>query len=629
MINVSPRSQVTDGALQMSADPIVYCLEHLTDYKQFERLCTDVMSQSGYADIEPFGGTNDRGRDALHVSRTDPDDITIFAYSVRSDWQQKLHNEDCVRIRDEGHKLNRVVFATTATITAMQRDQAKDKVRDEHGWELELYGLERLRVRLAGELRHLVARHPAIFCPPFFPRRGGVSIAESRDTLVIDHVDEDHALAAWLSRRLQLAGYRTWCFGTAPLAGENNDDSIRALLKHRALRYLPILSRSSVVQADFVGRCGLACGVDDLTLPCRSGAFDGNRLPAKMRELTSAPFCKGWSDGLRALLDALDSAGIAPELDAARGQAIALKSYVPEPLTRPVPEKVYTNTFATSIPAAIQVCELKRDLSQTEQERLRQFWPFAKASSKVLLSFDDPPNDVPLRLGDRREKYAWSSFHSYHGKRSLDVVKELVRRSLDVACVAAGFRWCGNRKVFYLSQDKEVHRRASYVHVDGRKTWVVLTGEKTQGSGESGKKFRYQLCPLFRVGFDEDKRCWVTLRIYVRITDTEGNPLQHMAITRRRKTVAKSWWNKEWMARTIAMIQAISKGASEIRIGTDGCEVVVECQPLQWECPVSIDYQAVERLGDFQEEMALLRYEPEDDDEEPDTGSSDQSEERG
>ena len=110
----------------MSADPIVYCLEHLTDYPQFERLCSDVMNQSGYRDIEPLGGSNDRGRDALHISRADPNDITIFAYSVRGDWEQKLLNEDCRRIEEEQHQLQTLVFVTTSSLTSTQRDTIKD-----------------------------------------------------------------------------------------------------------------------------------------------------------------------------------------------------------------------------------------------------------------------------------------------------------------------------------------------------------------------------------------------------------------------------------------------------------------------------------------------------------------------
>ncbi len=73
----------------MAADPIIYCLENITDYAQFERLCSDVMSKQGYPNIEPIGGHKDRGRDALDCS-SDTNLHTIFAYSVREDWRKKL-----------------------------------------------------------------------------------------------------------------------------------------------------------------------------------------------------------------------------------------------------------------------------------------------------------------------------------------------------------------------------------------------------------------------------------------------------------------------------------------------------------------------------------------------------------
>lgn len=219
----------------MSADPIIYCLEQLTDYRQFERLCSDVMAGSGFEKIEPLGGSNDRGRDALHVCRDNPDDVTIFAYSVRPDWRRKLLDEDCERIREEGHHLKSIVFVCTSAVTSTQKDSVKEAVREKFNWELELFDIERLRVRLASDLRHLIARHPSIFCPPWFPTRGGLSISESHNTLVIDHVPDDHALATWLARRLQLAGHRTWCYGTAPLAGESPDESVRLLIERCAI----------------------------------------------------------------------------------------------------------------------------------------------------------------------------------------------------------------------------------------------------------------------------------------------------------------------------------------------------------------------------------------------------------
>lgn len=91
----------------MAADPIIYCLEHLTDYDQFERLCHDLMASEGWANIEPLGGMKDKGRDAVHVSRLDPDDVTIFAYSVREDWWKKLA-EDAEKIQKHGHRCCRL-----------------------------------------------------------------------------------------------------------------------------------------------------------------------------------------------------------------------------------------------------------------------------------------------------------------------------------------------------------------------------------------------------------------------------------------------------------------------------------------------------------------------------------------
>jgi hypothetical protein len=69
----------------MAADPIVYCLEQLTDYDQFERLCHDLMALDGYRGIEPLGGSKDKGRDAIHVAASTNGAVTVFAYSVRED----------------------------------------------------------------------------------------------------------------------------------------------------------------------------------------------------------------------------------------------------------------------------------------------------------------------------------------------------------------------------------------------------------------------------------------------------------------------------------------------------------------------------------------------------------------
>src|SRR3954447_22246677 len=99
----------------MAADPLIYCLKELTDYDQFERLCHDLMALSGFADIEPLGGSKDKGRDALHVSRNGKS-TTIFAYSVREDWEKKL-KEDADKVITHSHVCNRFVFLCTERLT--------------------------------------------------------------------------------------------------------------------------------------------------------------------------------------------------------------------------------------------------------------------------------------------------------------------------------------------------------------------------------------------------------------------------------------------------------------------------------------------------------------------------------
>jgi hypothetical protein len=45
----------------MGADPIVYCLEKLTDYAQLERLSHELMSLEGIPRLSPWEGSATKG----------------------------------------------------------------------------------------------------------------------------------------------------------------------------------------------------------------------------------------------------------------------------------------------------------------------------------------------------------------------------------------------------------------------------------------------------------------------------------------------------------------------------------------------------------------------------------------
>jgi hypothetical protein len=136
-------------------------LLQLTDYVEFESFCHNLLAMEGYAHIEPLGGGKDKGRDAVHVERSSGK-VTIFAYSVREDWEDKL-DEDLGKIQKHGHPCDEVVFLTNGSPTAGEKDKKKKAVKEKYGWGLEFYDLERISTLVDGRHPELRALPPQIF----------------------------------------------------------------------------------------------------------------------------------------------------------------------------------------------------------------------------------------------------------------------------------------------------------------------------------------------------------------------------------------------------------------------------------------------------------------------------------
>jgi len=601
----------------MSADPILYCLERVSDYRDFERLCSALLAGAGYPGIDPLGGTGDEGRDA--IIRSDDSGRRIgFAYTVRSDWRVKL-GADCRRVQEKGHGPDVFVFVCTEALSASEKDYAYQFVGANFGWTLDLFDLGRLRVQLAGPQRHLLAQHPTIFTPPFFPQRGGQSVAVCRDTIIIDHVPADEALATWLARRLSLAGHRTWCRGTAPLAGEDADETVRILLEARACGYLPVVTDASLADGVFVERCTIAGTKEDFVLPCNAGLGRDARMPSRLVNLVSADFTASWKIGLDQVQGRLASLGIKPSLDEGRGRQIALRDYLPTKVTVGTPEPVFANVFPLQLPKSMLIFDLKRSLSETEARELRERWAFVESSAYRLLAFTHPPPlAIPATDVERTPEFSWGDITHKDGKKTRDIAKELAWRSLNVVCGQKGLKYCADRKVFYFPERETGDWNQPIQHVDGRQTTVQLTGERTKGWGDRADRFLYQLAPLFRPHYDDSGGWCVVLKIYIRVTRLDGSMFEGKEIGRRRKIVSKSWWNKEWLARLLGVVQALQTSEDKIEAGLDNRAVVMGAQPLRWECPVGLDVSQLSGLSDLGEEIASYREREDDEDEDAD-----------
>jgi len=112
------------------------------------------------------------------------------------------------------------------------------------------------------------------------------------------------------------------------------------------------------------------------------------------------------------------------------------------------------------------------------------------------------------------------------------------------------------------------------------------------------------------------------VNVYIRVTTPEGAMFEGKEIGRRRKIVSKSWWNKEWLARLLGVVQALQTAEGRIEIGEGARTVSMLSKPLNWNCPVGLDVSALSGMSDIGEEIAQYRVRDEDDDESDEASSA-------
>jgi hypothetical protein len=303
------------------------------------------------------------------------------------------------------------------------------------------------------------------------------------------------------------------------------------------------------------------------------------------------------------------------EFGSEQGKRIALGDYMPTNVTIAKPEPVFANVFTLQLPQTMLIYDLYAAMSSAEREALRKKWAFVEANPYRLLAFTPPPpNSIPATKPERTPEFLWAETPERDGKRSEDVAKELVRRSLWVVCGEKGLEYCADRDLYYFPKRDNNEWNQKIRHVDGRNTRVALTGARTLGWGDRASPFTYQLAPLFQPQHDADGTWSVVVRVYVRPTDLDGKLYELKAIGRRRKSVTKSWWNKDWLARLLGVVQALETSVGEVRYGEGKRAVVMSSEPLRWECPVSLDVQALSGMVDLGEELAEFKAREGDED---------------
>jgi len=580
----------------MAPDPIIYCLERVTDYWQFERLCNDLMTAEGYDNLEPLGGTGDKGRDAIRICRTDPNDITVFAYSVREDWLVKL-KQDAKRIKNIDHKCNSLVFICTSHYNPTERDDAVDLIFSKYGWRLELYGLERIRTLLSSKHERIIAKHPQIFSPPFFLRAGGQPLSYSPDLVIIDYADNDEALATWLARKLKLHGYGVWCRSIDPVAGESVNDTTDVLLEQRAAVCLSLLSQPAIEDSDLSYRRSSAIAIakrkgSGFLIPLISQPIYEESLDKYTSVLEKISFVESWQLGLNQVIDVLDSANC-PKADG--GEHFALFSFFPDEVVVNQEEMLFSNIFKVKqIPETIHRFEVAHQAIHAMNDDIANRWAYRRVDDTTFLSFHFPPKPDAEDFGFKnRGGGIWKCLDEIDGIVVNNLVPELIRKELIVHCIAMGLKFCKNLSIVYFPKDLIPSNRHYFDFYDGTKSFIKVFGERKFYKPNGSERYRYHLSPNFYIFRQDNGTFAVLLNIYIRLTDLSGKCLDGRKILSRRKHLCKDWFNDEWSKKTIGIMRLLGADGS-IEIGeNDKDKIKVSCHPCSWEVPLSINEEAL------------------------------------
>lgn len=595
----------------MGANVTVYCLENVTDYLQFERLCHDLMALEGYTKIEPLGGFRDKGRDAVHVDKTKN---SVFAYSVREDWQIKLI-EDASKINNHGHNCDELIFITTAEFSASARDKALKEIKDVYGWDLKLYGVERLRVLLETSHPQIRKNHPQIFPPEFLKIEENYHPSEKEHVCIIYSAD-DVVFAGWLAQKLLSFGYRVCCDLTSHLLEEDTPDDIDDVVENQSAIVLSILSNSALADMEHTRQQTLAIRIgkeqnsEHLIAITLDADLPIDNLDRETKSLKFVNFSSNWVSGLKDLIQRMEKTHIPKPL--VNGRSLAARAFNEDDVILEQEESVFLNCYEVmEIPKFIQRYKSDTDIDFEMSKGIQQIWAHRRVDNRTFLSFFNPPKEIANKYNFLPSGGGLTSdTDRLDGISVKNLISEFLKKAMYVKCVQKGLRYCSITNMYYFPDGLFTGNRLAYSKPDGKNTRVNVVGERKYWTPSKEEFYRYHLSPTFYVSQNLFANHVIMIRIRLRITDTNNRPLASKKAFSRRKHLTNNWWNKEWGDRFFAISHFLSDNG-EIIIGSKRNEQIrINSNPKELISPISINETQIDLLksqkirlwaGDFED----------------------------
>ena len=438
---------------------------------------------------------------------------------------------------------------------------------------------------------------------------------QERDHIFISYATEQSALCDWLARRLAAEGYAIWCDRQKLLGGENWINDINVAIDERTFRMVALLSRESLRKPNPQGEwqkgfaLGKKLGIEDFVIPLNTDGLRPDEITWNLQPINYIPFTPSWAKGLTILLKKLES------IDAPRvlndGPRVAIESIVASSAVRDEPEDLLSNCFeVVQTPRYIRKYEVETDLSIGERRALRIEWACRDVSPRHMFAFDDPPTTVnENRCFQCIEQISWRDTKLVDGIDTRHLVVSLIYKCLNLLLRDKGMKYSvitkhrknrKNMEQWYIPQGFLDKDRVSFTFPSGKKSWFNGVGERTYPTRDGGEVYRYHLSPSFSVLRGQTDPFVLFLRNRVYLTDNKGRPLEGLKITSRRKHLCKGWFNYEWGARTLGIVQLLADEDMYVRFGPDGeQQLVISAMPIVPNAPQRIHDELVDEPDDI------------------------------
>jgi hypothetical protein len=420
-----------------------------------------------------------------------------------------------------------------------------------------------------------------------------------REHLFISYAWEDGALAEWLTLKLTSEGYRVWCDRFKMLGGERWPEDIDVAIKTQTFRMLHLVSQYSLHKENPSKERQLALTLskerkEDFLLPLNVDGTRPSDLPWQISDINYINF-QNWSDGLRQLLKKLDTIN-APKPLAQDGRRIAAETFLPTDAVIERPEILQSNCLPfIQVPAIVKRFRLSTPLTKEEEDQLSQRWAFYRVDGQKLLAFSSPPQQMPSTVRVRQDGGAlWKDVAEIDEINSLNIVTSLLKKSLTVKCIEKGMKLRQDGGLLYFPIGLLEKDRIKYFSYKGRMTRVNVIGERKA----RGVKVRYHLAVAFWVRRDVIDGFVMMTKIRLYLVDSIGQPLEAKIALNKRKKIAKSWWNHQWLSRQMAIRSFLADGGESIVMGSDLKEqLILAIDPIQGEVSLSINEAFLRPLG--------------------------------